>query len=91
MTDCLRSFSLVKSNLPTRAACISIKGFDSATLKLSADLNTGLPKTKAGHIAVCVFVDRSSKMVHFAPCWNDLVSRVCSDLPREVFAQHGIP
>ena len=38
---------------------------------VSMDFITELPKTKAGHTAILVFVDRLSKMVHFAPCWND--------------------
>lgn len=35
--------------------------------RLSVDLITELIKTKAGHTAIPVFVDRSSKMGHFAP------------------------
>ena len=31
------------------------------------DLITQLPKTKDGHDAIVVFVDRLSKMVHFQP------------------------
>ena len=31
------------------------------------DFITQLPKTKAGHDAIVVFVDTFSKMVHFAP------------------------
>ena len=36
---------------------------------VTADFITDLPETKAGHTAIVVFVDRLSKMVHFAPCW----------------------
>ena len=59
---------------------------------VSVDLITELPKTKAGHTAICVFVDRLSKMVHFAPCWNDLGSQEFAQIfLREIFSKHGIP
>ena len=35
------------------------------------DFITDLPETKAGHTAIVVFVDRLSRMVHFAR-WNDM-------------------
>jgi len=37
---------------------------------VTVDFITDLPETKAGHTVVSV--DWLSKMVHFAPCWNDM-------------------
>ncbi len=51
-----------------------------------------LPETKAGQTAIVVFVDQLSKMVHFAPCWNDTAAEgVAQILVREIFRLHGIP
>lgn len=56
------------------------------------DFITDLPKTKAGHTAILVFVDRLSKMVLFAPCWNDIgAQEFASIFNREIFRLHGIP
>ena len=53
---------------------------------------TQLPETAAGHTAIVVFVDRLSKMVHFAPCWNTLGAQEFAQLfVQEIFAKHGIP
>jgi len=58
---------------------------------VSMDFITELPKTKAGHTAILVFVDRLSKMVHFAPCWNDIGSQEFAQIfLREIFAKHGL-
>ena len=42
--------------------------------RISVDLITHLPMTKQGHTAIVVFVDAFSKMVHFAPVWDDMGS-----------------
>ncbi len=56
------------------------------------DFITDLPKTDAGHTAILVFVDRLSKMVHVAPCWNDTGAQECALMfTRDIFAKHGIP
>lgn len=53
---------------------------------------TELPKTKAGHTAILVFVDRLSRMVHFAPCWNDIGSQEFAQIFLcKIFAKHGFP
>jgi len=53
---------------------------------------TELPKARAGHTAILVFVDRLSKMVHFAPCWNDIGSQEFAQIfLRVIFAKHGLP
>ena len=59
---------------------------------MTVDFITDLPETKAGHTAIVVFVDWLSKMVHFAPCWNDMgAEEVAQIFAREVFRLHGIP
>jgi len=59
---------------------------------VSVDFITQLPETAAGHTAIVVFVDRLSKMVHFAPCWNTLGAQEFAQIfVREIFAKHGIP
>ena len=45
---------------------------------MSVDFITQLPETAAGHSAIVVFVDRLSKMVRLAPCWNTLGAQECS-------------
>jgi hypothetical protein len=56
------------------------------------DLITCLPRTKAGHTGVAVFVDRMSKHVHLAPVRDDIDA---PGLPRvffdTVFRHHGLP
>ena len=59
---------------------------------VSMDFITELPKTQAGHTAILVFVDRLSKMVHFAPCWNDVGAQEFAQIfLREIFSKHGLP
>lgn len=60
--------------------------------RVSVDLITHLPPTKQGHTAIVVFVDALSKMVHFAPAWDDMGSEEFAHLfLREVFRRHGLP
>ena len=48
---------------------------------MSVDCITQLPEFSAGHTTIVVFVDRLSKMVHLAPCWEHVgCTRVCPDL-----------
>ncbi len=59
---------------------------------VSMDCITESPKTKAGHTAILVFVDRLSKMVHFALCWSDIGSQEFAQIFLcEIFAKHGLP
>ena len=59
---------------------------------VSMDLITDLPRTKAGHTAIVVFVDRLSKMVHFAPAWTDMGTEEFAQIfLREIFSKHGLP
>ena len=59
---------------------------------VSMYLITELPRSKVGHTAILLFVDRLSKMVHFAPCWNDIGSQEFAQIfLRDIFAKHGLP
>ena len=59
---------------------------------MSVDFITQLPETAAGHTAIVVFVDRLSKMVHLAPCWNTLGAQKFAQIfTRDIFSKHGIP
>ena len=59
---------------------------------VSMDFITQLPKTKAGHDAIVVFVDSFSKMAHFAPTTTTVtapqVARLFFDY---IFRLHGLP
>ena len=48
---------------------------------VSVSLITQLPETAAGHWAIVVFVDRLSKLMHLAPCWDTLGAQ---DSPRSL-------
>ena len=59
---------------------------------VSMDFVVNLPKTKAGHTAILVSVGRLSKMVHFAPCWNDVGAQEFAQIfLRDIFPKHGLP
>jgi hypothetical protein len=59
---------------------------------VTTDLITDLPRTHAGHTAIVVFVDRLTKMVHFAPttsqCNAEAFARLFMDT---VVKLHGVP
>ena len=56
------------------------------------DLLTKLPPTERGHAAIVVFVDALSKMVHFAPAWDDMGNEEFAHLfMNEIFRRHGLP
>ena len=51
-----------------------------------------LPKTKKGHTAILVVVDKLTKMAHFAPCKNECTAReLASEYYRSVWKLHGVP
>ncbi|KAJ9515191.1 hypothetical protein QJQ45_002321 [Haematococcus lacustris] len=59
---------------------------------VSMDFITKLPAGSHGYDAICVFVDRLSKMVHFVPCREDLKARRFSQLFIDhVYKLHGMP
>lgn len=59
---------------------------------VTMDLITSLPSTSRGHDAIAVFVDKLSKMVHFAPTTSDVdaagMARLFLD---RVVCLHGLP
>ena len=59
---------------------------------VSMDFITQLPLTKSGWDAIMVFVDRLSKMVHFAPLKTTSTAEDVAKIFRhEIFRLHGIP
>ncbi|KAJ9511158.1 hypothetical protein QJQ45_013227 [Haematococcus lacustris] len=59
---------------------------------VSMDFITKLPSGSHGYDAICVFVDRLSKMVHFVPCREDLKARRFAQLFIDhVYKLHGMP
>jgi hypothetical protein len=59
---------------------------------VSMDFITQLPVTKTGYDAIAVFVDRLTKMVHFAPTYTDCSARDVARLFNDtVFKHHGLP
>lgn len=57
---------------------------------VSLDLITDLPATPRGHDTVVVFVDRLSKMTHFAPCKKTVTATELAEIfLREVVRLHG--
>jgi hypothetical protein len=56
------------------------------------DFITDLPKTTVGHDAVCVFVDKLTKMVHIAPTTSSYDAPELAQLfLREICRYHGFP
>lgn len=56
------------------------------------DFVVQLPRTKSGYDAVCVFVDRFTKMVHLAPTTSDVDAVDTAELfMQHVFRLHGVP
>ena len=59
---------------------------------ISMDLITQLPVSKSGHDAIVVFVDRLSKMVHFAPTITEVTAEgIAKLIMRNVVRLHGVP
>jgi transposase InsO family protein len=59
---------------------------------VSMDFITDLPKTTLGHDAVCVFVDKLTKMVHITPTTSSSdASELAQLFLREVCRHHGFP
>lgn len=59
---------------------------------LSLDFITGLPRSTVGKDAICVVVDRFSRMAHFIPCKkSDNASRVDELFMKEIVRLHGFP
>ena len=59
--------------------------------QITTDLVTDLPPFN-GYTAIAVFVDRLSKMVHFAPCTKEVDAQQYAQLFLDhVFRLHGLP
>ena len=59
---------------------------------ISMDLITKLPLTPRGHNTIVVFVDRLTKMVHFAPTNESIGAQGYAELfMNEIFRRHGLP
>jgi hypothetical protein len=59
---------------------------------MSMDLITGLPRTRAGHDAIWVAVDRLSKCAHFAATTTNADAKDIAELLRtRVYVNHGSP
>ena len=59
---------------------------------VSVDFVTHLPKTKSGHTAMCVFVDRLTKMIIVEPTTDNVsTEQVAALYFRSVFRHHGLP
>ena len=60
--------------------------------QVSMDLITQLPKSRAGHDAIVVFVDKLTKMVHFAATKTEVTAPQLSQIFwATVVRQHGLP
>jgi transposase InsO family protein len=60
--------------------------------QITMDLITDLPVTKRGHDAVVTFVDRLTKMVHFAPTTKTAGAEVIANVfVRTWYKHHGLP
>ena len=60
--------------------------------QVSMDLIINLPKTKTGHDAIVVFVDRLSKMAHFVPTKTAITAPQLAQIFFDhVFRLHGMP
>jgi len=65
---------------------------DNRWEQVSMDLITQLPKTKNGFDAIVVFVDKLSKMVHYAPTSTSVTApQLASLFFKEVVRHHGLP
>ncbi len=60
--------------------------------RVTVDVITDLPETRAGHTAFVVFVDRLSKMTHFDSCWNHVGAEEFAQIfVREIFRDPQVP
>src|SRR5687767_14206503 len=59
---------------------------------VSLDFMTDLPRTRDGHDAIVVFVDKLSKMIHSIPTTTSVTAPKVADIFfKEVVAHHGVP
>ncbi len=59
---------------------------------VTCDFITGLPRTRKHNDAICVFVDRLTKMVHCIPCRTDITAESTAQLfLQHIVRLHGEP
>src|SRR6202012_868631 len=58
---------------------------------VTMDLITQLPVTKHQNDAIIVFVDKLSKMVHYAACKTAISAEVAQIFFQQVVRHHGVP
>ena len=90
MRSCLVC-QLVKSDHKKKAGVLQpIPLLERKWQQITIDLVIDLPKSK-GKTAIAVFVDRLSKMVHFAPCTKEIsVEKYAQLFIHHVFKHHGL-
>ena len=83
---------LVKSDHRKKAGALQpIPLLERKWQQITTDLVMDLQESE-GKTAIAVFVDRLSKMVHFAPCTNEISAEKCAQLFIDhVFKHHGLP
>jgi hypothetical protein len=60
--------------------------------QVSMDLITQLPRSRSGNDAIVVFVDKLTKMVHYAPTLTTVTAPQLAEIfMREVVRHHGVP
>ena len=73
-------YQLVKLDHRKKAGVLySIPLPERKWLQITTDLVSNLPKSDK-KTAIAVFVDRLSKMVHFAPCTKEISTEKCSQI-----------
>lgn len=88
-SQCQRAKAL---NFPAAQPLMPLPVPDAPWEWVTMDLVTGLPRSREGHDAVLVFVDRFSKMTHFAGCRKTLSAEGMARLfLHYVFRLHGLP
>ena len=56
------------------------------------DFITGFPRTKSGHNAIWVVIDRLSKVAHFLPIREAIITSQLTDLYNsQIVSLHGVP
>ena len=80
------------SNQPPAGKLMPIPIPEGAWDHVTADRIVSLPKTKKGHTAVLVVVDKLTKMTHFAACKNESTAKDMARLFVDmVWKLHGLP
>ena len=60
--------------------------------QVSMDLITALPRSRSGNDAIVVFVDKLTKMVHYAPTTTNVTApQLATIFMREIVRLHGVP